>query len=43
MDRRPRLGPALRRSGRPVEDMMGKQMAVFGAAFTAVVICVVIL
>ncbi|RST16526.1 hypothetical protein E2C00_17155 [Streptomyces sp. WAC05374] len=34
---------ALQRSGRPVEDMTGRQMAVFGAAFAAVVICVVIL
>lgn len=34
---------ALQRSGRPVEDMTGKQMAIFFAAFVGVVVCVVIL
>ncbi|MEV3988446.1 hypothetical protein AB0J57_06025 [Streptomyces sp. NPDC049837] len=34
---------ALRRSGRPMEEMTGKQIAVFMAAFVAVVLCVAIL
>ncbi|MGI5196208.1 hypothetical protein ACQEVY_21560 [Streptomyces sp. CA-288835] len=34
---------ALQHSGQPMQDMTGKQMAIFFAAFVAVVICIVIL
>ncbi|MBZ9641488.1 hypothetical protein [Streptomyces sp. PSKA30] len=34
---------ALMRSGQPIEDITGKQQAIFFASFVAVVICIVIL